>query len=254
VANADYSRREFVFLLGCSAATVLGCNAPTVVQNGSARLEARPGTPSGSATPGLVRLMLGASRDGHLLVPQSYDPQTPTPLVLALHGAGGSANGPLAFLGPYAESYGFLLLAVDSLGITWDAIRGNYDTDVLFIDRALGETFDRCAVDPARIVVEGFSDGASYALGLGLANGDLFSRVVAFSPGFIPPSDSPPLGRPEIFVSHGRQDPVLPIDSTSRVIVATLQQAGHPVTYLEFDGGHEVPAAVADDAVRWLLR
>jgi predicted esterase len=31
----------------------------------------------------------------------------------------------------------------------------------------------------------GFSDGASYALSLGLANGDLFTHVLGFSPGFM---------------------------------------------------------------------
>ena len=47
----------------------------------------------------------------------------------------------------------------------------------------------------------------SYALSLGLANGDLFTHVIAFSPGFITPA--PPSGRPPIFVSHGTADQVL---------------------------------------------
>ena len=33
----------------------------------------------------------------------------------------------------------------------------------------------------------GFSDGASYALSLGAANGDLFTHIAAFSPGFMRP-------------------------------------------------------------------
>jgi poly(3-hydroxybutyrate) depolymerase len=45
----------------------------------------------------------------------------------------------------------------------------------------------QCTVDPQRICVSGFSDGASYALSLGLANGDLFTHVAAFSPGFMRP-------------------------------------------------------------------
>jgi predicted esterase len=104
------------------------------------------------------------------------------------------------------------------------------------------------------VVLEGFSDGASYALGLGLANGDLFSRIVAFSPGFIPPGSTPVTGLPEVFVSHGVQDPVLPIDGASRTIVPRLQNDGYPVTYVEFDGGHSVPAEVATQAVEWLVR
>jgi predicted esterase len=175
------------------------------------------------------------------------------PLLLSLHGAGIGASGPINFLGPYAESHGFFLLACDSRDVTWDAITGRYGPDVTFIGRALRQTFDRCAVNPARVAIEGFSDGASYALGLGLANGDLFSRVVAFSPGFIPRSDTAAHGQPEIFVSHGRQDPVLPIDQASRQIVPALRADGYSVTYVEYDGVHAVTAAVAEQAVDWLL-
>jgi phospholipase/carboxylesterase len=61
---------------------------------------------------------------------------------------------------------------------------GGYGPDVKFIVRALRQTFDRLPVDPRRLAVTGFSDGASYALSVGLTNGDLFTHVIAFSPGF----------------------------------------------------------------------
>ena len=53
--------------------------------------------------------------------------------------------------------------------------------------RALEQVFARHAVDAGHLAIGGFSDGASYALGLGLANGDFFRDVLAFSPGFVPP-------------------------------------------------------------------
>jgi hypothetical protein len=56
-------------------------------------------------------------------------------------------------------------------------------------------------VDPTRLAVGGFSDGTSYALSLGLTNGDLFSHVLAFSPGFAVPARR--RGRPRLFLSHG---------------------------------------------------
>lgn len=46
------------------------------------------------------------------------------------------------------------------------------------------------AVDTTRLGVGGFSDGASYALSLGLTNGDLFTHVIAFSPGALYPKES----------------------------------------------------------------
>ena len=61
--------------------------------------------------------------------------------------------------------------------------------DVTFIDRALTRTFRRYAIDPTRVAIEGFSDGASESLSLGLTNGDLFTHVIAFSPGVLMPEE-----------------------------------------------------------------
>ena len=123
-----------------------------------------------------------------------------------------------------------------SRGPTWDLIpnRGRYGPDVAAIDRALGQAFSRCAVDPERVGVGCHSDGASFALSLVLANGDLFSHVLAFSPGFLAPTGQ--RGSPRIFVSHGTRDGWLPIDSCSHRIVPRLERAGYEVRYREFDG------------------
>ncbi len=174
--------------------------------------------------------------------------------MLAFHGAGSTADGPMSLLRPYAEQHGFLVLAVESVATTWDVIYGLYGRDLATIELALHFAFDHCAVDPARVAIQGFSDGASYAVGVGLANGDLFTRIIAFSPGFIPVTSSPDVGKPAVFLSHGRQDPVLPIEGASRFIATLLTNAGYDVTLEEFDGGHTIPTAIANDAVLWFLR
>jgi predicted esterase len=120
---------------------------------------------------------------------------------------------------------------------------------VAFIDEALASTFRKCSIDASRIAVCGFSDGASYALALGTTNGDVFKRIIAFSPGFLSMKDR--TGTPSIFVSHGTGDKILSIDSTSRLIVPRLRAAGYQTEYLEFPGGHTVPADVSDAAMRW---
>jgi phospholipase/carboxylesterase len=168
-----------------------------------------------------------------------------------LHGAGGEARGGLTPLMPLADSAGLILLAPDSRMQTWDVIYGEYGPDVRFIDRALEETFGRYAVDSSHVAVEGFSDGASYALSLGIGNGDLFSHVIAFSPGFMAPAAQ--VGEPRIFISHGTGDQTLAIDRTSRRIVPELKRAGYDLTYEEFQGGHTVPADVARRALDWFL-
>jgi predicted esterase len=145
-----------------------------------------------------------------------------------------------------------ILLAPQSVDVTWDAIRGALGADVARVDRALAFAFDRCSVDPARVFVSGFSDGGSYALTLGLANGDLFARVVAFSPGFVPGRFAP-AGTPRVFVSHGRADEILAIERSGRSIARNLTRAGYDVRYEEFDGRHEVPPRIRDAALDWLL-
>jgi phospholipase/carboxylesterase len=119
------------------------------------------------------------------------------------------------------------------------------------IDTALAQVFDRFTVDPRHLAVAGFSDGASYALSLGLTNGDLFSHVIGFSPGFAAPAE--PVGQPKIFMTHGVDDRVLPIDQTSRRVAPRLQRAGYSLTYDEFSGGHVVPGDQARRALDWFL-
>jgi phospholipase/carboxylesterase len=217
------------------------------------RLFARPHPPTAARhAPGLHALGLGGKRDGLLYVPGSYDPERPAPLAVMLHGAGGHADHALRPWLTLADEAGLLLLAPDSRAATWDIIvEDDYGPDVAFLDRALEFVFARYAVDPERLVVEGFSDGASYALSLGLTNGDVFSHVVAFSPGFLAPAAL--RGEPGLFISHGVKDEVLRIEPCSRRLVPLLRRAGRVVHYHEFDGPHTVPADIAREALAWVI-
>jgi predicted esterase len=194
---------------------------------------------------------LGGESEGYLYVPAGYSTDQPTPLVLSLHGAGGNARHGLALLQGLADETGFLLLAPSAHQQTWDVIRGGYGPDVILIDKALEQTFSRYNVDPTHVAIGGFSDGASYALSLGIINGTLFSHVIAFSPGFMVPTGQE--GAPRFFISHGTGDRVLPIDRCSRVIVPRLEKAGYNVRYQEFKGGHTIPENVSEEAVAWFM-
>jgi phospholipase/carboxylesterase len=237
-----------------TAAPRAGVGGLLTSQDGSAaRLRARPraGAPAPAPAPGRRRLGRDAARDALLYVPSADRARAPAPLVLSLHGAGGAAPGGLYPPQPLADDGGFLLLAVASRGRTWDAVLGAFGPDVAFVDRALDWTFARHAVDPASVAVAGFSDGASYALAPGLANGDLFGRVMAFSPGFVAPA--PPRGQPRLFIAHGTEDTVLPIERCSRRIVPRLEAAGYDLTDREFDGPPTAPPEVARAAAAWFL-
>jgi phospholipase/carboxylesterase len=252
-------RRDFVkgSLTALATPLLLGCDVFTSGPETSTpdpqdpRLSARPGTPSATPTLGLSDLGLGDARDGILYVPQTYSVDTPAPLFVALHGAGGAGEN-WASYPDRAEARGMVFLAPDSRGDTWDAIRGRFGPDVEFIDRALQHVFDRCAIDPRRIALAGFSDGASYALSLGVANGDLFSHLIAYSPGFVRSVESL-VGKPRVYVSHGVSDTVLPVTLSRDRIVPAFTNEGYDVTYEEFDGGHEVPAEISESALDWFL-
>lgn len=196
-------------------------------------------------------LGLAAGRDGVLYVPDTAE--AGAPILVFLHGATGSGRSHLRAVLAAADRYGVILVAPDSRApVTWDLIaeRG-FGPDIAFLDKVLDDVVDRVDADPSHLAVGGVSDGASYALSVGLGNGDVFSAVIAFSPGFLVVPG--PVGRPRVFVSHGTADPILPIDMCSRALVPPLQAEGYDVNYVEFDGGHTVPPPVSDEAIRWWL-
>jgi len=238
-------RRELLIALGSLAAHRLPWR-----WQASGRLLARPHPPRTSVSPGILSLGLAAPRDTQLFVPSRYHPARPSPLIVGLHGATQSNDVIWRILQAPAEEHGTLLLAPNSRGVTWDLIRDGFGTDESLLDRALAWTFDHCNVDPGRVVIAGFSDGASAALSLGLLNGDLFRRIVAFSPGFIVGQERH--GHPPVFISHGTRDQILPIDQTSERIVPALRAQGYAVEYRTFDGPHRAPPEMIEAAMRWL--
>lgn len=198
--------------------------------------------------PGIHHLELAGAKPAHLYVPASYASEQPSPLVVMLHGAGGNPRDSVELVRRHADRLGFIVLAPQSSSGTWDIIaQRRYGPDVIALEDALRQVFEHHAVDPQRIAIAGFSDGASYALSLGLANGDLFRFILAFSPGFVAPGRRQ--GAPSIFVSHGVQDRVLPIQQCSRRIVPQLRSAGYQVDYREFPDGHIVPEELAASAL-----
>ncbi|MEP6763471.1 MAG: alpha/beta hydrolase-fold protein [Gemmatimonadaceae bacterium] len=255
--NEVIKRRTFVISLAGIAAS-LACRespmAPVVME--PARLRVIPAKPTRSAKLGLQPIGLlpalpALQRDGVLYVPQMYKPSEPLPLVVLLHGSSGSGESWFGSYGARADAARVIMLAPDSRSFSWDATQEEpFGVDIAFLNEAIASAFDRCAIDSSRMAIVGFSDGASYALSLGLANGDVFRSVVAYSPGGI--YTNARHGHPAIRMFHGTNDTVLPIDQTSRRMVPELRQAGYDVTYTEFDGGHEVSASVADASMAWL--
>jgi phospholipase/carboxylesterase len=200
--------------------------------------------------PGRHALNLERDRDGLVYLPASYRADVPAPLMIVLHGAGGSSESAVSTF-PLADELGFIVLATDSRDWTWDSIIHGFGPDVEFLQRAFVFVSGRCAVDRRRLAMTGFSDGASYALSLGIGNGDVFGHILAFSPGVMQPAAA--AGKPRIFISHGTADQTMPIDDTSRKFVPRLKALGYEVVYREFDGKHVLPPEIRREAYEWFL-
>ena len=228
-------------LLGCGAdgdqqATVAGREPDT-------RLQARVDGRGRACAPGEHELRVSRGRRALMRV-------TPTgsgrrrAVLLALHGAGsGGAPGGLSVFRGAWDVPGLVIVAPAAAGSGWTLEA----RDVEFVDRALQQAFDRCVVNPRRVVVGGFSSGAGMALWLGLTNGDLFRTVISLSPGSSLPAQR--VGKPWVFVAHGTEDSVIPIGLGGDRVAAELRRDGYRVTYRRFPGGHRVRPPIARAAV-----
>lgn len=135
-----------------------------------------------------------------LHVPASVNGTTPVPLVIMLHGAGGSGQGALQDDNWIAESDkgGFIVAGPDALpnnpnrpsslllnptrwreGSGRGSLAGQDVDDVAFINALIDDVISKTAIDPARIYVTGHSSGAgmTYTLGVQLSN-----RLAAVAP------------------------------------------------------------------------
>lgn len=161
------------------------------------------------------------------------------PLVILLHGAGGDARNFIEQFKRQADERGVILLSIQSRGRTWAQRKPkDGEADVANIKAAIGGLAAKAPFEPGRTVVMGFSDGASYALSVGMAYPDLFRTIVAFSPGY---AFAPPRLDTEqrIFISHSRRDPILPAENT-RQMIKGLKSAGFAPEVHWFNGGHEI--------------
>ncbi len=238
------------------APSLFGRMPPDVLASASASRSASAsaaGTSSSltSLPPGRHALGLSEHRDAVLYVPCDLPTDKPVPLFVMFHGAGGFPQKVLPFIEPHAQQHKFLVLAPHSTFPTWDIVIGGSGPDLERLQLALGNVAARYRIDTDRVAFAGFSDGASYALSIGVTNGDIASHVIAFSGGFM--SVFVQEGQPRIFIAHGLIDEQLPIATSGRQNAAKLKAAGYDVQYVEFDGLHIIEPGVVARAIDFFL-
>lgn len=207
-------------------------------------LTARPAAVPLTLKPGFSQL----TERSYVYVPKGLI--GPAPLIVLLHGAGQEADRFLDAFIAEANDRGAILLSLKSEGSTWTLKpAGNgadFGRDPANLDAALQDLFGTVPIDPRRIAILGFSDGASYALSIGLANPQLFRGVIALSPGTVwLAGQADP--KQKLLIAHGRSDEILPFANVRDRIVPGLENAGLKPQLRWFHGGHELDRkAVAD--------
>jgi phospholipase/carboxylesterase len=213
----------------------------------SRRLSAQDKTPYGQTPLGLS----SDGRDGVLFVPTSYKPGTAMPLAMMLHGFGGWGDGQKGVFA-LAEELGFIVIAPESRELTWGKEVPGFDADVRYLGAAYRYVTSILDIDGEHVALGGQSDGAGYALTMGLAYGDVWNHLIILAGGgLIEPLRRK--GKPRIFIAQGVKDTTMPPDVSGRKNVALLKKDEYDVTYREHEGGHRTPPDVTRAAMLWFL-
>ena len=165
----------------------------------------------------------GLERTYSVHICSSYDRSRPTPLVIVLHGGGGTGQGmpKLSGFNAVADKENFIIAYPDGFekhwndgrGIQWQSHIENTD-DVGFISALIDHLSDELNIDARRVYVTGVSNGGmmSHRLGCELAQKiAAISPVVSNIPVNMAPVWSPPRPVP-VLIINGTDDPLVPWD------------------------------------------
>lgn len=223
------------FLLGLGVLAVASAVMPAGIAGaGSAPKSADSTAASATACsdpPASGSTTLSLSVEGHprtviVHVPTAYTGTAADPLVLNLHGSGGTAAEEEAFSGMDAEADfdGFIVAYPQAVirsgsGFDWNlpgvpfgsgtSTPKNPPDDVAFLTQLVGLLESRYCVNPARVYATGFSSGARMTSLLGCDDSNIFAAIAPVS-GLRLPSPCPAVRGMPVISFHGTADPVDP--------------------------------------------
>jgi phospholipase/carboxylesterase len=180
-----------------------------------------------------------------LLTPSKIDPGRRYPLLTVLHGAGRQDELLCRAYREEAAVREALFLIPRSTHPTWDLLAGVGRPDLDFLERIYDEIYQRVPIDPERQALIGYSDGASYALAVGLSNPCLFSAVMGWAAGFVA-IDQTAIGpedrKPRVLLEHGTHDTIFPFEQVAVPNVELLRRLGYEVELRVDEGGIHWPS------------
>jgi polyhydroxybutyrate depolymerase len=159
-----------------------------------------------------------------LYIPETYDPASPTPLVLSLHGFASWSQQQMTLSGwnDVADAEGFIVVYPAGTGIPlrWtvqppsdNARNANPVDDVGFIAALLDMLSEGYCIDTARIYVNGLSNGGGMTYVLACTLADRIAAVGMVAGAYIEPADGCNPARPIPVISfHGTDDRIVPYD------------------------------------------
>ena len=196
----------------------------------------------------------------------------PHPTILTLHGRGANAFDLLG-LAPYLCFGKFLIICPqapletpigpEAVGYAWynASKNGVPDTDGMLeshkaLQLFLNDCFKQYPIDPTRLAVLGFSQGGVMAYSLALTDPERFAGLAALST-WLPKELTSRLNinaavqSLPTLVQHGSQDPQIEVDR-ARESVARLRELKVPLTFKEYQMGHEIRPRGLYDLSAWL--
>ena len=191
--------------------------------------EGQAGT--GEVRRGFVSEVDGSLRSYRLFVPESYD-DAPHPLIVWLHGLGGSEDTPAPdSLRIGARERGILVVLPDGRA-------GNYGRARLDVLRVIEDVQARYRIDPDRIYLAGMSAGGMGTWLIGMTHHDRFAAIAPFA-GVVQGSElADNLLHLAPYIVHGDADAVVDV-SNAHYMVDELTSRGFEHRYAELPGvGH----------------
>lgn len=161
----------------------------------------------------------GVERTAYLYVPTTYDAAKATPLVLALHGGGGSAEKMIKLtqgLDAVAEREGFIVAFPDGIDKHWNDGRevnrdGDVD-DVGFLSALIDHISEEYTIDPRRVYATGMSNGGFMSFRLACELSDEFAAIApvtaALSEALL--ATCSPSAPVSVLMVNGTDDPLVP--------------------------------------------
>jgi polyhydroxybutyrate depolymerase len=159
-------------------------------------------------------------RSYRIALPEDHDAAKPLGAIVFVHGYRGTAAGVMRnkALIALASDLDVALIAAQAAGIEWNlpgvpSVDAHEGVDELaYFDAVVADAARRFAIDPARVVVAGFSSGAMMVWHLACYRGSAFAGFVPMSGTFWEPIPRTcPGGAVNLIHYHGREDPIVPL-------------------------------------------